>query len=166
MASGKLEKAYLQSESGDKIEFQFNPETISFSQESKVDPTASEDSTGIPKQTFKKRCPRKITIPELIFDTYETGENVVEKYLYKFINALEYDSKKDRPLTYSFVWGNNQYIKSCFITNLGFTLTRFLSDGTPVQAKVDSLSLTEIEGESSSGSTNPFGRGSTSNRSM
>lgn len=161
-----LEKAYLESESGDKIEFQFNPEKITFSQKSEVEATDAEDATGTPKQTFKKRCPRSVSISDLRFDTYETGESVVEKYLYKFINALEYDSTKERPLTYSFNWGNNQYIQSCFITDLSFDITRFLADGTPVQAVISSLSLEEIEGVSSSGSTNPFGRGSTSNRSV
>ncbi|MEM8642782.1 MAG: hypothetical protein AAGG51_28775 [Cyanobacteria bacterium P01_G01_bin.54] len=159
-----LEKAYLESENGDKIEFQFNPTKVSFSQKSKVEATDAEDETGNPKQTFKKRCPRKIQISELRFDTYESGESVVEKYLYKFIKALEYDSSKERPLTYSFNWGGNQYIKRCFITDLSFDLTLFLPDGTPVQAVVSSLSLEEIEETSSSGSTNPFGRGSTPNR--
>lgn len=160
----KLEKAYLESEKGAKIEFQFNPEKITFSQKSEVEATDSEDKTGTPKQTFKKRCPRSVSISDLRFDTYETGESVVEKYLYKFINALEYDSSKDRPLTYSFNWGNNQYIQRCFITDLSFDITRFLADGTPVQAIISSLSLEEVEGVESTGSTNPFGRGSTPNR--
>jgi hypothetical protein len=162
-----LEKAYLESEDGDKIEFQFNPETVSFKQSNKIEATSAEDSIGIPKQTFKAREPRIITISKLRFDTYESEENVVEKYLYKFIKALEYkDSETERPPTYSFYWGGNQYIKSCFIAELNFTLTRFLADGTPVQAEIDSISLKEIEGTSLGGSTNPFGRGSTSNRSI
>lgn len=167
--TGKLEKAILKSDESDDIEFQFNPTSLSFSQSIDLDAeTAARTEAGDPKISFKGPCSRTLSISDIKFDTYETGENVIEKYIGKFLKALDFASKGEakgkRPPTYTFIWGQNQYIRRCFIESLDFEITRFLIDGTPVQAVISSLALTEIESVTASGSTNPFGRGSGPNR--
>lgn len=167
--TGKLEKAILTSDESDNIEFQFNPAKLQFKQSITLNvESAARTEEGSPKVSFKGPCTRVLTISDIRFDTYETGENVIEKYIGKFLKALDFadkgEAKGKRPPTYTFIWGQNQYIRRCFIESLDFDITRFLIDGTPVQAVISSLELKEVESIAASGSTNPFGRGSTPNR--
>lgn len=167
--TGELQKAILTSTDSDDIEFQFNPTKLQFSQSIDLE-FAKEARTedGTPKVDFKGPCVRSLKISDIRFDTYESGENVIEKYINKFLKALDFAEKGEykgiRPPTYTFLWGQNQYIRRCFIESLDFDITRFLIDGTPVQVIISSLELKEVESITASGSTNPFGRGSTPNR--
>jgi hypothetical protein len=143
-----LMKAKLISQDGGgTIQFMFNPTQLAFNQS--INLTKSEGSRtgrGLPKVSFAFPNPCTLTLSEIIFDTYEQGTNVLT-HIRQFENALNFASSgqaaNKRPPTYVFTWGDHQYIR-CFITQLNYTLTLFLPDGTPVRAKLD-LTLEEID---------------------
>ena len=156
VASGKLEKAKLISEESETIEFMFNPSELSFTHSNTFNcDQGSRTASGIPKISFAHPNPSQITISNIRFDTYEQGTNVLE-YINLFIKALDFTKKGNdivkRPPIYTFIWGQNNYLR-CFIDTLSYTLTRFLADGTPVQARIDQLTLKEVDG--------PFGDSNT-----
>jgi hypothetical protein len=145
-----LTKAKLvSSDGGGTIEFMFNPTQLKFAQ--KIHLTNEEGARtgrGLPKVNFAYPEPCTLSIGDIMLDTYEEGSNKsILPYLKQFekaVNFLEQGSEKSkRPPTYVFTWGNYQYIR-CFITDLAYTLTMFLPDGTPVRAKLD-LTLQEID---------------------
>ncbi|AFZ01407.1 hypothetical protein [Calothrix sp. PCC 6303] len=145
-----LTKAKLvSSDGGGTIEFMFNPTQLKFSQSISLNKNeGARTGRGLPKVNFAHPQPCTLSIGDIILDTYEQGSNKsVLPYIKQFekaVNFLEQGCEKDkRPPTYVFTWGNYQYIR-CFITNLAYTLTMFLPDGTPVRAKLD-LTLEEID---------------------
>lgn len=74
------------------IHFMFNPTELSSERtvvhnESKGSQT---EQTGAPKQSFSRLEAEKVTLNKLLFDTYETRENVIEKYIDPFIAAVEF----------------------------------------------------------------------------
>lgn len=145
-----LTKAKLvSSDGGGTIEFMFNPTQLSFSQKIRLDKNdGARTGRGLPKVTFAHPEPCTVSIRDIILDTYEQGSNKsVLPYIKQFekaVNFLDQGTEKDkRPPTYVFTWGNHQYIR-CFITDLTYTLTMFLPDGTPVRAKLD-LTLEEVD---------------------
>ncbi|MCY7272909.1 MAG: hypothetical protein LH702_03950 [Phormidesmis sp. CAN_BIN44] len=50
-----------------------------------------------------------------------------------------------RTPTYRFVWGDQIYLRRCIVEKLTYKLTMFLTDGTPVRAVIDSLTLKEAD---------------------
>jgi hypothetical protein len=77
----------------------------------------------------------------LIFDTYETGEDVSQKTnkLWKFMMTKtqkkgKKEEKKEPPQV-AFEWGVFKFVSH--ITNMTQKFTLFTNDGTPVRAKVD-----------------------------
>ena len=146
--SGKLEKAKLISQESDTIEFMFNPNELVFQRSIQVNASkGARTKTGLPKVSFAYPEPYTLTISNIVFDTYEDGSNVMDKYINKLKKSVEFATKgsgKDkRPPIYIFTWGQQQYIR-CFVQQLTYRLTRFLRDGTPVQARVD-LTLKEVD---------------------
>jgi Contractile injection system tube protein len=133
------------------IEFMFNPTEILFEKDvvTSENQGARTQDKGQAKVGFANISPYKVTINKILFDTYETGESVLE-YIDKFRNAVQFDKKlvdekKERPPLYTFTWGKNQYLRCCFIEKLTYKLTMFLPDGTPVRATIDSLTLKEAD---------------------
>ncbi len=148
VASGKLEKAKLISEESETIEFMFNPSEISFTHSITLsEEKGARTDKGLPKVSFAYPNPSQITISNILFDTYEQGTDVLE-YINKFKKALDFaekgSAKGKRPPIYTFIWGQNKYLH-CFIDRLSYKLTRFLPDGTPVQARIDQLTLKEVD---------------------
>ena len=144
-----LMKAQLIAADGEvpNIEFMFNPTQLAFEGaiETTENPGARAEQTGHPKVSFSNIQSYKLTLNNLIFDTYETGQDVVETYIYKFRKAVQFVNGKQRPPLYSFSWGgrNQPYFKHCFVETLSYKLTLFLPDGTPVRAVIDGLTLKE-----------------------
>lgn len=137
----------ISTDGGGTIEFMFNPNQLGFTQQINLNKSGgARTGRGLPKVDFAYPEPCKLSINDIMFDTYETGESVLS-YLAQFQNALNFaesgEANKKRPPTYLFTWGSQQYIR-CFITNCTYNLTMFLEDGTPVRAKVN-LSLEEID---------------------
>ena len=134
------------------IEFMFNPTELTFERVVEVSDSkgARSEKDGQNKMAFSNTNPYKVTINKILFDTYETGENVVEKYVELFRRAVQFvdklvGQKKERPPLYIFTWGKNEYLKACFVEKLNYKLTMFLSDGMPVRAIIDNLTLVQAD---------------------
>ncbi|MCY7323223.1 MAG: hypothetical protein LH660_15820 [Phormidesmis sp. CAN_BIN36] len=143
-------KAHLISQdSTDNIEFMFNPIELRFSRSATI--KSSEGATtagGLPKVSFGSPQPYSLSIGNILFDTYESGKDVMSTYINKLCQGVEFAASLGRPPVYIFTWGSQQYLK-CFVKTLSYRLTMFLPDGTPVRAIVD-LSLEQIDTTSSS----------------
>ncbi|MEH2144171.1 CIS tube protein [Nostoc sp.] len=142
-----LEKAKLIGYSGEApdIELMFNPTDISFTRtvnwQSQV---GNRGTTLLPKVNFSGVDPYQFTLNQLVYDTYETKESVMEKYINnikKGVEAIE-QTPDSRPPVYIFTWKDEYFY--CVITSLTYTLNMFLSDGTPVRALVD-IALQEVD---------------------
>lgn len=143
-----LVKAILRSDDGvPAIEFMFNPTELAFEGvvETAENPGARTQDKGQPKVSFSNVKAYKVTINKILFDTYEEGTDVVKKYIIPFRKAVEFVSGKERPPIYTFIWGDQQYLRRCFVEKLTYKLTMFLPDGTPVRAVIDSLTLKEAD---------------------
>ena len=145
---GNLSKAMLKPVNGGQdLIFMFNPKELSFSHSVKTanNPGARATQSGRSKVSFSDIPPKKIIIKDIWFDTYETGKDVVEDHLKGFIAAVNFMSEKEqRPPLYQFLW-KTAYLDSCFIEQLDYRLTKFLADGTPVRAVIETLGLIETE---------------------
>lgn len=144
-----LEKAKLKAidQSGDDIEFMFNPNQLSFSRTISLEQAqGARTDRGENKTSFKHPNPYSLTINNVILDTYESGKSVLEA-VGKFTKAVEFSQggkgKDKRPPIYLFTWGNERYLR-CFLKTLSFKLTLFLPDGTPVRAVLD-LTLEQVD---------------------
>lgn len=148
--SSNLAKATLTSKDPvEPINFMFNPSELSFNGivETAENSGARTQSKGQPKVSFSHTKAYKITITKIIYDTYESGEDVVRKYIEPLKKALEFVSGLERPPIYSFTWGKTEYLRRCFVEKLDYKLTMFLPNGTPVRAVIDSLTLKEADEE-------------------
>ena len=81
-----------------QIEFMFNPTELTFDcavdvQESKGSQTETE---GQPKSNVASTQAEKVTIGKILFDTYEDGDNVVEKYIEPFRAAVHFIGSSDQ----------------------------------------------------------------------
>lgn len=141
-----LEKAKLIAYNGEApdIELMFNPTEISFSRSvTWVADDGSRGTTLLPKINFSGVQPYQFTLKQLLFDTYETKKSVMRyiDIIKKGVETIQKSPDK-RPPVYIFTW--NQEYFYCVMTSLSYTLTMFLSDGTPVRAMVD-ISLEEVD---------------------
>ena len=153
-----LVKAKLIAQSGGSdIEFMFNPTELSFTRNLKLNcPDGARTDDGLPKITFGAPEAMSLNLNGLIFDTYESGENILDKHIQKLCEAVEFVDGKERPPMYIFAWGKQDYLR-CFVQSLTYRLTMFLPDGTPVRASVD-LTLQQIGETTSSGKAGPPSR--------
>lgn len=132
---------------GEELVFMFNPKELSFETTVKTadNPGARSEKSGRPKVSFSDIPPKKLVIKDIWFDTYESGKDVIDAHLRGFIAAVTFaKDKKERPPLYRFLW-KHPYIDSCFIEQLSYKLTKFLPDGTPVRAVIETLALKETE---------------------
>ena len=74
------------------IEFMFNPTELTFNcvVEIKDSEGARTKDKGQPKSSFSHVKPDKVTLSKILFDTYEDGDDVVEKYIDPFRAAVEF----------------------------------------------------------------------------
>ncbi|MDJ0844286.1 CIS tube protein [Crocosphaera sp.] len=154
----KLEKAILihQPRDNDKnIEFMFNPRELEFDHELILNEgkTARGDN-GYPKMSYGYRKPCILTINNVLFDGYEMGDSI-GGYIKNLTQAVYFaesgDAKNKRPPVYIFAWGNQRYF-TCFVQRLTYRLTRFLENGTPIQAMAN-LTLVKVDNADNPGGT-------------
>jgi hypothetical protein len=175
LPSQTLEKAMLFSvdKAEYDIELMFNPAQLDFRRSIRVNqPSGARSNRGQAKVSFAAPEPCTLTLSNLIFDTYETGESVRTRYINKLIRAVQFldpnasggsrsssgsssppttrhssstrrQAENNRPPIYLFVWGNQLYLR-CFVESCQYQFTLFLPDGTPVRAKVN-LTLKEVD---------------------
>jgi hypothetical protein len=128
------------------IKFMFNPAELKIEENNQPqdNPGANNLESGRPKVSFATKKSSMLTMNNIIFDTYEEGKDVIQEYIYAFKEGMTFIEAMKRPPVYRFVWGNQQYMRRCFIQSFSYKLTKFLPDGTPVRAIVD-VALKEAE---------------------
>lgn len=156
--SGPLEKAELRplpGEAGEPVEFMFNPTLLTFTRTVKwQSEQGNRGENALPKVNFSGVDPFKLTLNQVVFDTYEKRECVVEQYIKKLKKAVESpDGQKKRPPVYYLIWGNRKSFP-CVMVTLTYKLDLFLPNGTPVRALVD-MTLQEVEQENLPGDRQP-----------
>lgn len=146
-----LEKATLTpvySGEGEKIEFMFNPNSLTFTRSMSLEEAeGARTDKGNSKVSFKHPNPYSLTINNILIDTYETKDASVLDYIKKFKKSVEFaeqgQGKSKRPPIYIFSWGKQSYLR-CFVKKFTFKLTLFRADGTPVRASID-LDLEQVD---------------------
>jgi nucleoid-associated protein YgaU len=126
-----LEKAAIINEdTGEKIELCFNPSEV---QSQKVVPWSRHPVKGTdsPEAQFTQGGELRLSM-ELLFDTYETQEDVRAKYLISITKLTEINPKLKRPPLCTFMWGQGS-LKG-FLESYTIRYTMFLEDGTAVRA--------------------------------
>lgn len=156
--SGPLEKAKLlplHGEPGEPVEFMFNPTLLTFARTVKwQSEQGNRGENALPKVNFSGVDPFKLTLSQVVFDTYEKRECVVEQYIKKLKKAVESPNRQNkRPPVYYLVWGSRKSFP-CVMTTLTYKLDMFLANGTPVRALVD-MTLQEVEQENLPGDRQP-----------
>jgi len=138
-------KIYQRNESGEpsgkglSIDCMFNPYeyTVSKSNTFREKPKSRAD---IPHVEFVSAGAQTLKL-SLIFDTYETGEDVswITNQLWKFMltkgQRRVRQNEKVPPPQVAFEWGVFRFVS--YITSMTQRFTLFKQDGTPVRAKVD-----------------------------
>lgn len=146
--TGKPVGNNTESESPHDIELMFNPEELTFTRNVKWEAEKGTSGTALlPKVNFSGVEPYKLTLKQILFDTYESKKSVMGAInnIRKGVERCE-KTKEKRPPVYLLTWGDNEQHKyfHCVITSLTYKLNMFLSDGTPVRALVD-IALQEVE---------------------
>lgn len=147
MSTTRLVKAKLipkiPAQGVDTIEFMFNPTKLSFNRSVQINASqGARTGKGLPKVSFQSIDPYKLTISDILFDTYEEGTSVLW-YINKLKKAVEFPDGQEVPPVYLFTWGAQEYLR-CFVQQLSYELTMFLPDGTPVRAAAN-LTLHEVD---------------------
>jgi hypothetical protein len=145
MSGSQLVKATLTTTDAGatSITFQFNPTELSFRRSVSLNKAEGARTTkGLPKVTFAYPEPCKITLTNLVFDSFEAGTSVLDK-INPIIKATDFAGTLNRPPVFVLAWGSLNYMK-CFVESTDYKLTMFLADGTPVRAIV-SITLQEID---------------------
>jgi hypothetical protein len=141
------------------IEFMFNPTQLAFDGvvETADNAGTRSEKSGKPKVSFSNIQAYKITINNILFDTYENSgdRNVITRYIDPLKAAVKFVEGKQRPPIYTFSWGGQIYLKYCFVERLTYKLTMFLPNGVPVRAVVDNLTLKETDGIPSENTQTP-----------
>jgi hypothetical protein len=124
---------------GVSIDCMFNPFEYTVSKSNTYGEKAG-NNTDVPQIEFKKAGAQTLKL-DLIFDTYETGEDVslLTNKLWKFmeVKTRENGSATDKvpPPDVAFEWGVFRFVS--VITSMTQKFTLFKPDGTPVRARVD-----------------------------
>lgn len=119
---------------GSPITASFNPSKLVFSKSAswQAQNAAQRD---VPELQFTNAEPRTLTI-DLIFDTYEAGQDDVRQYTDKlfYLTTVEKHGEKHRPPVCRLSWGAIGIFFQGVLEQLEQQFTMFLSDGTPVRA--------------------------------
>lgn len=145
-SDGNLTKGHFDYNGSTFIVFQYNPteiliDTAADLAESKG---ARHQETGAPKVNFSNFKPDKITLKNIVYDTFEEQEDVIDKYITKYKEAVTFVPGKDQPPVLRFVWGR-EYFRRCFIQDLNYRITMFSNQGVPLRAVIDTLVLVETD---------------------
>lgn len=165
--SGQLEKAQIvprDSGGNDKdaskggntavgpVTLMFNPASIKWVS-SPIWKSTRDSGSDSADKTYGGNDGRKLTLTNLIFDTFESRENVRSLYIEKLERlALRDHEDEHDPPTVHFVWGkfaekiDSYNCPPMKVTNLDVEYTMFLNDGTPVRAKV-TITMQECQTE-------------------
>ena len=150
---GPLEKLKIKNEdTGEEFSVLFNPSEYSIDVAAKW---SEQEKRGQKPELQYTGAERRKLAMELFFDTYEAQTDVRE-HTVKLANLLVFNKEKHRPPKVTLSWGRGapggafaEFPFTGVLESLKQRFTLFLSDGTPVRAKVAvsfiQFSLTEEE---------------------
>jgi hypothetical protein len=145
------------------VDCMFNPFEYTVSQSNRFSEPATATGSQV-KAEHSQTCGRELRL-SLVFDTYESGDDVQDKtkplwelMLPRTVKVQEggRDGDKYQPPLVAFEWGSFKFVAS--ITNITQKFTLFKSDGKPVRARVD-VSFKEYVDPEQEGPTNPTSGG-------
>lgn len=134
------QKAFLQTESGDRISCMFNPSELSISKSNSWESKRGQ-GRGVPELTFTGGGSGSMSLT-LTFDTTDTGRpvtthtNKLAKLMEIDTSLSSYDTATEtgRPPWVQFHWGDLHTFKA-IVDNMTLSFTYFAADGTPLRAK-------------------------------
>jgi nucleoid-associated protein YgaU len=138
--AGKLEKLKIKNEdTGEEFSVLFNPSEYSIDGAAKW---SEQEKRGQKPELQYTGGERKKLAMELFFDTYEEQTDVRE-HTVKIANLLIFNKEKHRPPKATLSWGREapggafaEFPFTGVLESLKQQFTLFLSDGTPVRAKL------------------------------
>ena len=156
----QLQKAYLESESGTRIDCMFNPSTFSFATQNRWE---SDQIPGknTPTLRYAGGAGGSFSL-SLVFDATDDGKSVTV-HTNKLLKLMEvdtslagYDAAKNngRPPWVKFHWGTQLHSFKAVITSTNVTFTYFSNEGLPLRANVE-LALEQYEPDANWGPQNP-----------
>lgn len=156
----QLQKAYLEVESGGRIDCMFNPAKFSFSQANRWD---SDQIPGkaTPTMRYVGGGGGSFSL-SLVFDTTAQGTSVTS-YTNKLLKLMDvdtslpgYDASRSngRPPWVKFHWGTDLHSFKAVVKTMQVGFTYFASDGLPLRASVE-MSLEQYEPDANWGPQNP-----------
>lgn len=158
--SSQLQKAYLEVETGARIDCMFNPTSFAFATQNRWE---SDQIPGknTPSLRYAGGAGGSFSL-SLIFDTTHDGTSVTT-HTNKLLGLMEvdeslagYDAQKNngRPPWVKFHWGTHLHSFKAVISSANVTFTYFSNEGLPLRANVD-LSLEQYEPDANWGPQNP-----------
>lgn len=156
----QLQKAYLEVESGGRIDCMFNPTTFAFATQNRWE---SDQIPGksTPSLRFAGGSGGTFSL-SLVFDTTGTG-TAVSTHTNKLLGLMDVDTtlagydeakRNGRPPWVKFHWGTHLHSFKAVITSTNITFTYFSNEGMPLRANVE-LSLEQFEPDANWGPQNP-----------
>ncbi len=156
----QLQKAYLEPETGSRIDCMFNPAKFAFTVANRWE---SDDVPGkaAPILRFAGGQGGSFGL-SLVFDTTAAGTPVTA-YTAKLLKLMEvdttlpgYDAERNngRPPWVRFRWGTHLHSFKAIVKSIEVTFTYFSSEGTPLRANVE-MSLEQYEPQANWGPQNP-----------
>lgn len=169
MLTGELVKATITNlDTDESVEVMFNPTEYSFTKSNNWQ-VPKKKGANVPPLEFNGGNPTDLKVT-LMFDTYESGEDVRKKYTnaiwnLAMVNAQKKDPKtgKGQPPKCEFRWGTMWSFKAV-VASVSAKFTLFLPDGTPVRATLD-VTFKQIEDEGLYPKQNPTSGGVPGQRS-
>lgn len=158
--SNQLQKAYLEVETGGRIDCMFNPTSFSFATQNRweSDPIPGK---ATPTLRFAGGSGGSFSL-NLVFDTTGSG-TAVSAHTNKLLKLMEIDTSlpgydpsigNGRPPWVKFHWGTHIHSFKAVITSANVTFTYFSNEGLPLRANAD-LSLEQYEPDANWGPQNP-----------
>jgi LysM repeat protein len=156
----QLQKAYLEVETGTRIECMFNPAKFSFSQANRWE---SDEIPGkaTPQMRYLGGVGGSFSL-SLVFDTTPDG-TAVTTHTNKLLKLMDvdtslpgYDAARNngRPPWVKFHWGTSLHSFKAVVKSIDVGFTYFSSEGLPLRANVE-VSLEQYEPDANWGPQNP-----------
>jgi hypothetical protein len=163
MLTGELVKATITNlDTDEAVEVMFNPTEYAFTKSNNWQ-TPKKKGANVPPLEFNGGNPTDLKV-QLLFDTYESGEDVRKKYTnaiwnLAMVNKQKTDpkTKKGQPPRCEFRWGTMWSFKAV-VAQISQKFTLFLPDGTPVRATLD-VTFRQVEDEGLYPKQNPTSGG-------
>lgn len=143
MPAVQLQKAFLTTEKGERIECMFNPARFEFAMSNDWQ-SSGTTKPGQPTLRYAGPSGGRFTL-SLVFDTTDDGTSVT-KHTNKLLKLMDvdtslssYDAKRNlgRPPWVQFHWGTNIHTFKAIVRDLSVSFTYFSNEGLPLRANVE-----------------------------